>query len=153
MKRLQNGEAIREFYSSLDTIEEYYTKKGYRKMSYLYRTLQEKLKWKMSYEAFKYHFRKEFGSAEKAISTPVKNEVKTAAKITPITETIINTNATPIVKTINKEIREIDKNDPYLGMGKELYEKKLTEVKEMGKLYDNKEEAAKIYEAHLQKEN
>ena len=60
--RLPIGEAIREFYSALDTIEEYYTKKGYRKMTMLHRVLNEKLNWKMPYDTFRYHFNKEFGS-------------------------------------------------------------------------------------------
>lgn len=56
--KLPNGEAVREFYSSLKIIEEYYQEKGYRKKAYLYRTLKEKLGWKMSLESFKYHFKK-----------------------------------------------------------------------------------------------
>lgn len=58
--KLPNGEAVREFYSSIKTIEEYYQEKGYRKKAYLYRTLKEKLGWKMSLESFKYHFKKAF---------------------------------------------------------------------------------------------
>ena len=57
-KKLTNGEAVREFYASLKIIEEYYQEKGYRKKAYLYRTLKEKLGWKMSLESFKYHFKK-----------------------------------------------------------------------------------------------
>jgi predicted amidophosphoribosyltransferase len=59
-KKLPNGEAVREFYLSIALIKEYYWDKGYRKKAYLYRTLKEKLGWKMSLEAFKYHFNKEF---------------------------------------------------------------------------------------------
>jgi len=58
--KLPNGEAVREFYSSIKIIEEYYQEKGYRKKAYLYRTLKEKLGWKMSLESFKYHFKKAF---------------------------------------------------------------------------------------------
>ena len=58
--KLPNGEAVREFYLSLSIIQEYYWEKGYRKKAYLYRTLKEKLGWKMSLESFKYHFRKAF---------------------------------------------------------------------------------------------
>jgi len=58
MKRLNNGEAVREFYASLKIIEEYYYEKGYRKKSYLYRTLKKQLGWKMSLESFNYHFLK-----------------------------------------------------------------------------------------------
>jgi len=58
--KLPNGEAVREFYSSIKIIEEYYQEKGYRKKAYLYRTLKEKLSWKMSLESFKYHFKKAF---------------------------------------------------------------------------------------------
>jgi hypothetical protein len=57
-KKLPNGEAVREFYSSLKIIKEYYWEKGYRKKAYLYRTLKEKLGWKMSLESFKYHFKR-----------------------------------------------------------------------------------------------
>ena len=57
-EKLPNGEAVREFYSSLDMIEDYYWNKGYRKKAYLYRTLKEKLGWRMSLESFKYHFKR-----------------------------------------------------------------------------------------------
>ena len=56
--KLPNGEAVREFYSSIETIKDYYWNKGYRKKAYLYRTLKEMLGWKMSLESFKYHFKK-----------------------------------------------------------------------------------------------
>ena len=65
--KLPNGEAVREFYSSIDTIKDYYWNKGYRKKAYLYRTLKEMLGWKMSLESFKYHFKK-------AIESETKNE-------------------------------------------------------------------------------
>jgi hypothetical protein len=39
-------------------IEDYYWNKGYRKKAYLYRTLKEKLGWRMSLESFKYHFKR-----------------------------------------------------------------------------------------------
>jgi len=65
--RLPLGEAIREFYSALDTIEEYYTKKGYRKMTMLHRVLKDKLSWKMPYDTFRYHFNKEFGSKRQSL--------------------------------------------------------------------------------------
>ena len=58
--RLPNGDAVIEFYSALDTIEEYYTKKGYRKISRLHTILKEKFNWKMPYDTFRYHFNKEF---------------------------------------------------------------------------------------------
>ena len=62
--KLPNGEAVREFYSSIKIIEEYYQEKGYRKKAYLYRTLKEKLGWKMSLESFKYHFKKAFETSD-----------------------------------------------------------------------------------------
>ena len=71
--RLPLGEAIREFYSALDTIEEYYTKKGYRKMTMLHRVLKEKLNWKMPYNTFRYHFNKEFGSKRQS---PLKEDMQ-----------------------------------------------------------------------------
>jgi len=69
--KLPNGEAVREFYLSLSIIQEYYWEKGYRKKAYLYRTLKEKLGWKISLESFKYHFRKAFNetSTLKQLST------------------------------------------------------------------------------------
>ena len=60
--RLPVGEAVREFYTALDTIEEYYTKKGYRKITMLHKVLKEKFNWKMPYDTFRYHFNKEFKS-------------------------------------------------------------------------------------------
>ncbi len=57
-EKLPNGEAVREFYASLDMIKDYYWNKGYRKKAYLYRTLKEKLGWRMSLESFKYHFKR-----------------------------------------------------------------------------------------------
>ena len=57
-EKLPNGEAVREFYASLGMIEDYYWNKGYRKKAYLYRTLKEKLGWRMSLESFKYHFKR-----------------------------------------------------------------------------------------------
>jgi len=71
--RLPIGEAIREFYSALDTIEEYYTKKGYRKMTMLHRVLKDKLNWKMPYDTFRYHFNKEFGSKRQS---PLKEDIQ-----------------------------------------------------------------------------
>jgi len=70
--RLPLGEAIREFYSALDTIEEYYTKKGYRKMTMLHRVLKDKLNLKMPYDTFRYHFNKEFGSKRQS---PLKKDM------------------------------------------------------------------------------
>ena len=74
MKRLNNGEAVREFYASLKIIEEYYCEKGYRKKSYLYRTLKKQLGWKMSLESFNYHFNKEF--KKETNPTPVRESPK-----------------------------------------------------------------------------
>jgi len=71
--RLPIGEAIREFYSALDMIEEYYTKKGYRKMTILHRVLKDKLNWKMPYDTFRYHFNKEFGSKRQS---PLKEDIQ-----------------------------------------------------------------------------
>jgi len=70
--RLPIGDAIVEFYSALDMIEEYYTKKGYRKITMLHKVLKEKLGWKMPYDTFRYHFNKEFGPRAK--SKPLKDE-------------------------------------------------------------------------------
>ncbi len=62
-EKLPNGEAVREFYASLDMIKDYYWNKGYRKKAYLYRTLKEKLGWRMSLESFKYHFKRAIESS------------------------------------------------------------------------------------------
>jgi len=75
--RLPIGDAIVEFYSALDMIEEYYSKKGYRKITMLHKVLKEKLGWKMPYDTFRYHFNKEFGS--KAKSKPLKADLKDAS--------------------------------------------------------------------------
>jgi len=71
--RLPVGEAVREFYAALDTIEEYYTKKGYRKMTMLHKVLKEKLRWKMPYDTFRYHFNKEFGAKRQS---PLKEDMQ-----------------------------------------------------------------------------
>ena len=77
--KLANGEAVREFYSSIKIIEEYYEEKGYRKKAYLYRTLKEKLGWRMSLESFKYHFRKAFSDSKRS-----ENEVRISCEeLTP----------------------------------------------------------------------
>ena len=85
--KLPNGEAVREFYSSLKMIEEYYWEKGYRKKAYLYRTLKEKLGWKMSLESFMYHFKKAFEndtSPKKSLEEPPPEIEKTPKKKRPI---------------------------------------------------------------------
>ncbi len=56
--KLKQGEAVREFYAALPVIEEYYSVKGYRKITYLYEVLQPKLGWKMSLRTFRYHINK-----------------------------------------------------------------------------------------------
>jgi len=86
--RLPIGDAIVEFYSALDMIEEYYTKKGYRKISMLHKVLKEKLGWKMPYDTFRYHFNKEFGS--KAKSKPLNIDL-----IDEVTENTTVTDQSP----------------------------------------------------------
>jgi len=56
--KLKQGEAVREFYAALPVIEEYYSVKGYRKITYLYEVLQPKLGWQMSLRTFRYHINK-----------------------------------------------------------------------------------------------
>jgi len=83
--RLPIGEAIIEFYSVLDTIEDYYTNKGYRKISILHKALKEKFGWKMSYDTFRYHFNKEFGSKAKEIAlNDVKNDISKKEEDGPV---------------------------------------------------------------------
>jgi len=72
VEKLPNGEAVREFYSSLEVIKDYYWNKGYRKKAYLYRTLKEKFGWKMSLESFKYHFKR---AVESNINNQSKNQI------------------------------------------------------------------------------
>jgi len=88
--RLPIGDAIVEFYSALDMIEEYYTKKGYRKITMLHKVLKEKLGWKMPYNTFRYHFNKEFGSKAKA--KPLKVDLKDEAieKITVTSDPLVH---------------------------------------------------------------
>jgi hypothetical protein len=78
-EKLPNGEAVREFYASLDMIEDYYWNKGYRKKAYLYRTLKEKLGWRMSLESFKYHFKRAIESKVNSRSqrpTPERSSIR-----------------------------------------------------------------------------
>lgn len=102
--RLPVGEAIREFYSALDMIEEYYTKKGYRKMTMLHRVLKDKLNWKMPYDTFRYHFNKEFGSKRQS---PLKEDMQNKPiedslaqgehSIAPTSPKAKNTSSEPII--------------------------------------------------------
>jgi len=108
-EKLPNGEAVREFYASLDMIEDYYWNKGYRKKAYLYRTLKENLGWRMSLESFKYHFKR---AIEIKTIHPLPNNDKTIHKtiqnnkeIIPNTETVHeNSTDDPIIppSTISK---------------------------------------------------
>ena len=100
-KKLTNGEAVREFYASLKIIEEYYQEKGYRKKAYLYRTLKEKLGWKMSLESFKYHFKKHIIDGCFLLNP----KIVTKQKITPKTERI------NLVDLEGKETRNINSED------------------------------------------
>ena len=59
-RKMAVGEAVIEFYASLDTIKDYYENRGYRKISLLHKLLKEKLGWRMGYDTFRYHFNKEF---------------------------------------------------------------------------------------------
>ena len=110
--KLPNGEAVREFYLSLSIIQEYYWEKGYRKKAYLYRTLKEKLGWKMSLESFKYHFRKAFNetSTSRQVSDVPSLDNKPKENLTlqlkgePKVATI---DASPSVSKIKKNTRAI----------------------------------------------
>jgi len=59
-KKMAVGEAVIEFYSSLNLIREYYEERGYRTMTLLHKELQKELGWKMEYDTFRYHFNKVF---------------------------------------------------------------------------------------------
>ena len=110
--KLPNGEAVREFYLSLSIIQEYYWEKGYRKKAYLYRTLKEKLGWKMSLESFKYHFRKAFNETStsrqvsdvQSLDNKPKEDLTLQLKGEPKVATI---DASPSVSKIKKNTRAI----------------------------------------------
>lgn len=85
-EKLPNGEAVREFYASLDMIEDYHWNKGYRKKAYLYRTLKEKLGWRMSLESFKYHFKRAIESKTDSGSKNAASESSSALETEVIQE-------------------------------------------------------------------
>jgi len=99
-KKLPNGEAVREFYASLDMIEDYYWNKGYRKKAYLYRTLKEKLGWRMSLESFKYHFKR-------AIESNAKSRSQSSASKTPSTLEVKNSTSEPIILDPTKQSEKV----------------------------------------------
>ncbi|RRS29875.1 MAG: hypothetical protein P794_09510 [Epsilonproteobacteria bacterium (ex Lamellibrachia satsuma)] len=122
-EKLPNGEAVREFYSSLDMIEDYYWNKGYRKKAYLYRTLKEKLGWRMSLESFKYHFKRAIESnanskpqnaASERSSAPVTEVIQEEYKAqTPKEETSAPSPATKGPKIVDSnfgQVKKIKKN-------------------------------------------
>ena len=109
--KLPNGEAVREFYLSLSIIQEYYWEKGYRKKAYLYRTLKEKLGWKMSLESFKYHFRKAFNETStpklsdvQSLDNEPKEDLELQVKGEPKVATI---EASPSITKIKKNTRAV----------------------------------------------
>ena len=97
-EKLPNGEAVREFYASLDMIEDYYWNKGYRKKAYLYRTLKEKLGWRMSLESFKYHFKR-------AIETNIKSQSSASEKSS--TPEVKNSTSEPIILDPTKQSEKV----------------------------------------------
>jgi len=122
-EKLPNGEAVREFYASLDMIEDYYWNKGYRKKAYLYRTLKEKLGWRMSLESFKYHFKRSIESnannrsqspASERSSTPETEVIQEEPKAqTSKEETSIPSPATKGPKIVDSnfgQVKKIKKN-------------------------------------------
>ena len=89
-KKMRVGEAVIEFYASLDLIKEYYEQKGYRKITLLHRALKDKLNWKMEYDTFRYHFNKEFKDIKSSHSLKKeKIELNIKEKDTPEKEPII----------------------------------------------------------------
>jgi hypothetical protein len=122
-EKLPNGEAVREFYASLNMIEDYYWNKGYRKKAYLYRTLKEKLGWRMSLESFKYHFKRAIesnanrGSQSSALersSAPDTEVIQEEPKAqTPKEETSIPSPAAKGPKIVDSnfgQVKKIKKN-------------------------------------------
>lgn len=85
--KLKQGEAVREFYAALPMIEEYYSVKGYRKISYLYEVLQPKLGWKMSLRTFRYHISKHIADGVFVIVPKVKKRVAEDSKLEAQKET------------------------------------------------------------------
>ena len=104
--KLKQGEAVREFYAALPVIEDYYSIKGYRKISYLYEVLQPKLGWKMSLRTFRYHINKHIVDGVFVATPKVKKRVEEDLKIevqkeTPKKEN--NNDGPPIARpTFNK---------------------------------------------------
>ncbi len=122
-KKLPNGEAVREFYASLDMIKDYYWNKGYRKKAYLYRTLKEKLGLRMSLESFKYHFKRAIESnansqsqslALERSSAPDTEVIQEEPKAqTPKEETSAPSPATKAPKIVDSnfgQVKKIKKN-------------------------------------------
>lgn len=100
--KLPNGEAMREFYSCIKIIGEYYHEKGYRKKAYLYRTLKDKLGWKMSLESFKYHFKRAFETTKIQHSLNTTQTNKNTVQKKEITPTDNNDNPIIPLSTISK---------------------------------------------------
>ena len=99
-EKLPNGEAVREFYASLDMIEDYYWNKGYRKKAYLYRTLKEKLGWRMSLESFKYHFKRAIESNANSRSQSSTSEISPTPEVK-------NSTSEPIILDPTKQSEKI----------------------------------------------
>jgi len=85
--KLKQGEAVREFYAALPVIEEYYSVKGYRKITYLYEVLQPKLGWKMSLRTFSYHINKHIVDGVFVAMPKVKKRAAEDLKLEPKKET------------------------------------------------------------------
>jgi len=79
--KLKQGEAVREFYAALPVIEEYYSIKGYRKITYLYEVLQPKLGWQMSLRTFRYHINKHIVDGVFVATPKVKKRVEEDLKV------------------------------------------------------------------------
>jgi len=86
--KLKQGEAVREFYAALPVIEEYYSIKGYRKITYLYEVLQPKLGWQMSLRTFRYHINKHIVDGVFVATPKVKKRVEEDLKIEVQKETL-----------------------------------------------------------------
>lgn len=94
-EKLPVGEAVREFYSSLEKIEDLYYKKGYRKLTYLFNKLKEDLKLKMSYHSFRYHFNIHFKNSKNEITPKENKNIDLVQEIITPKE---NKNSSPINK-------------------------------------------------------
>ncbi len=104
------GEAVIEFYASLDTIKDYYENRGYRKISLLHKALKEKLGWKMGYDTFRYHFNKEFKKSKNSSKEQSNKNSEASSSKKKAHEPIIATFSMSDIKPYNPHTSPIDES-------------------------------------------